>query len=138
MLITLEEIMLKAKLAKITASIAVAASTMLVSAPSQAGLVWFSRANCINNESITWDWPGNTYQLWTSSSHYNYRTARWQPAIITGWEWTYRSAAVHWGEGYSGGWYVEGNHWRYMPYGMWKLGQTRTTGCNLGFFFPYW
>lgn len=68
-LITFEEIMFKEKLAKITASVAVAASTMLVSAPSQAGLVWFSRANCINNESITWDWPGNNYQLWTDSSH---------------------------------------------------------------------
>jgi hypothetical protein len=53
MLITSEEIMLKAKLVRITASVALAASTMLVSAPSQAGLIWFSRANCINNESIT-------------------------------------------------------------------------------------
>lgn len=33
---------------------------LLVSAPSQAGLVWFSRANCINNESISWDWPATT------------------------------------------------------------------------------
>jgi hypothetical protein len=136
MLITFEEIMLKAKLARITASVAVAASTVLVSAPSQAGLIWFSRANCINNESITWDWPNNNYWLWTDSFHYK---RGWEPTIRTGWQWTYRSGAVHWGEGFSGGWLIVGDHYRFSaPYGTYKLGRTQTTGCNLGFFFPYW
>jgi hypothetical protein len=55
------------------------------------------------------------------------------------WEWTYRSGAVHWGEGRSGGWYVVGDHWEYSwPYGEYNHGRTTTTGCNLGYFFPYW
>jgi hypothetical protein len=137
MLTIVEEIMLSKKLAKIMSSVAVAASTMLVSAPSQAGLVWFSRANCINNESITWDWPGNNHTLWTNSFHYNRNG--WQPVIRTGWEWGYRSAAVHWGEGRGGGWAVTGHHFEYTwPYGEYLLGRTYTTGCNPGFFFPYW
>jgi hypothetical protein len=46
------------------------AGSFLYAAPSQAGLIWFSRANCANNESITWDWPGNNYWLFTNSYHY--------------------------------------------------------------------
>lgn len=38
-------------------------TSILYAASSQAGLVWFSRANCINNESINWDWSGTTYWL---------------------------------------------------------------------------
>lgn len=106
-------------------------------APSQAGLVWFSRANCANNESISWDWPGNNYWLWTNSHHY--KNGKWEPVVQTGWEFTYRSAAVHWGEGFSGGYFVVGNHYRWMPgYGEHRFGHTETNNCNLGYFFPYW
>lgn len=131
--------MISRKLAKTVSSVAVAASALLASAPSQAGLVWFSRANCINNESITWDWPGNNWMLWTNSFHYDTRVRAWEPTIRTGWEWGYRSAAVHWREGLQGGRQVTGHHFSYSwPYGEYLLGRTNTTGCNLGFFFPYW
>ena len=130
--------MVNMKLPKLIASVAMAASTMLVAAPSQAGLVWFSRANCANNESISWDWPGRNHMLWTNSFHYNGKTG-WEPTIRTGWEWGYRSAAVHWGEGFRGNYYVIGHHFEYVqPYGEHFLGHTPTTGCNIGFFFPYW
>lgn len=111
-------------------------SATVFTVPSQAGLVWFSRANCVNNESITWDWPGNNRWLWTNSSHYK---NGWQPTIRTGWEYTWRSAAVHWNEGYSGGWYVVGQHYQWLPgYGEHQFGQTFTQNCNLNYFFPYW
>ena len=105
--------------------------------PSQAGLVWFSRANCVNNESISWDWPTNNHYLWTDS--YHYKNGAWEPVIRTGWAWTYRSGAVHWGEGFYGGYYVVGDHWRWLSgYGVHHLGRTQTNHCNLGYFFPYW
>jgi hypothetical protein len=130
--------MISTKLAKIVSSVAVAASTMLVAAPSQAGLVWFSRANCLNNESITWDWPGRNYRMHTSSHHWNSRSG-WEPPIHTGWATGNRSGAVHYGEGLKGGYYVIGVHhsWN-SQYGEIFLGYTPTTGCNLGFFFPGW
>ncbi len=64
---------------------------LVISQVAQAGLHGFtmhSRANCANNESISW-WAGHSF---------------------TGWQTTWRSAAVHWGEG-TGGWYVLGHHW---------------------------
>lgn len=64
------------KIAKIVSSVALGFTTLLSAAPSQAGLVWFSRANCINNESISWDWPGNNRWLWTNGFHY--KGGRWE------------------------------------------------------------
>jgi len=102
-------------------------------APAHAGLVWFSRANCVNNESITWDWPGNNYWLWTNSHHYKARV--WH-VVQTGWQWTNWSPAAHLGEGFSGGYFVVGNHYRFLPgYGEFRMGHTETTQCNLGKFF---
>lgn len=130
--------MISKKLGKTVLSLAVAASTLLVAAPSQAGLVWFSRANCINNESISWDWPGRNHTLWTNSFHWN-GAVGWEEPIRTGWATGYRSAAVHWGEGTRGNYYVIGTHFDWdTRYGEHFLGYTPTTGCNLGFFFPYW
>lgn len=76
--------MIGKKLAKMVSSFAVGAATMLVAAPSHAGLVWFSRANCINNESISWDWPGRNHTLWTNSFHWN-GAIGWEAPIRTGW-----------------------------------------------------
>lgn len=45
-------------------------TTCLQIMPAHAGLVWFSRANCANNESIAWDWPSATYWLWTNGQHF--------------------------------------------------------------------
>lgn len=116
-----------------------ATSCLLLSQSASAGLTWFSRANCINNESISWDWPGNDRWLWTYSYHYNYRAGRWEQTLATGWENTFRSAAVHWGEGFSGGYYVVGDHYTWVSgYGLLYLGRTQTNNCNLGYFFPYW
>lgn len=110
-------------------------SSLLYAVPSHAGLVWFSRANCVNNESITWDWPGTNYWLWTSS--YHRKNGVWDSGASTGWVYSFRAAAVHWGEGTSGGYYVVGDHWRWISYyGTQTLGRTYATDCNLSYFFP--
>jgi hypothetical protein len=110
---------------------------LLHAIPAQAGITFFSRANCINNESISWDWPSNSYWLWTNSFHQ--RNGVSEPVIQTGWEYTYRSAAVHWGEGFYGGAYVVGDHYMWISgYGTLFMGRTQTNNCNLGYFFPYW
>lgn len=70
-----------------------------------------SRANCVNNESISWDWTRD-WLLITRSEHYNVNTGEFIHALQTPAEWTWRSAAVHWGEGH-GGWKVKGLHWRH-------------------------
>jgi hypothetical protein len=84
-------------------------------APSQAGLIWFSRANCANNESITWDWPGNNYTLRTRSFHTNLDTNH-KHDVIADWDTFFWSRAIHYGEGFGqGNWLVTGNHWRFIP-----------------------
>lgn len=72
-----------------------------------ANLTFHSRANCGNNETISWH-LGHSYLLRTISRHF-YKGI-YQHTIDTGREVTWRSAAVHWGEG-TGGWRVEGEHW---------------------------
>lgn len=97
---------------------------------SHAALTLFSRANCINNESITWDPFFGSYWLWTYSWHWQYGV--YQHNLATGWEYTWRSAAIHWGEGFSGGWLVQGGHWMWVSgYGNLYLGTTSATNCNL-------
>lgn len=99
-------------------------------APASAGLVWFSRANCLNNESISWDWPGRAHLL-STSSHHRHAWWGWEKPVRTGWQWTDRSAAVHWGEGLAGGFYVQGRHYESMqPYGEYFLGYSQATDCN--------
>lgn len=104
---------------------------------AEAGLSWFSRANCINNESISWD-AWDSHWLWTNS--YHYRNGYYQhcennvgsACTTNSWQYTWRAAAVHWNEGYSGGWYVLGYHWRWnSSTGTYLLGRTSATGCNL-------
>lgn len=73
-----------------------------------------SRANCINNESVSW-YLWHYYHLLTNTQHY-YRTqgvVTVEHGVSTGWQYTWRSAAVHWGEGSQGGhnWEVHGQHW---------------------------
>ena len=130
--------MISKKLAKIISMMTVTSSALLVAVPSQAGLMWFSRANCGNNESISWDWPGRNHTLWTNSFHWDGRVG-WESPIRTGWATTYRSAAVHWGEGVRGNYYVIGAHYDWdATYGEHFLGYTPTTGSHLDVFFPYW
>lgn len=84
---------------------------------SFAGLKKFtmhSRANCMNNESISWQ-AGHSMVLRTLSEHVSFDKEDFHVkdshVIDTGWEHTWRSAAVHWGEG-RGGWWVKGYHFR--------------------------
>lgn len=54
-----------------------------------------SRANCVNNESITW-WLGHAYDWRVVSFHNNIYGG--YHSIDTGYAVTWRQAAVHWGE----------------------------------------
>lgn len=116
---------------------------LLVGLPAKAELSWFSRANCVNNESITWEafWT-DYYWLYTYSWHFRYVYIDSFPVgfylpeshIVTdGWSYTWRSAAIHWGEGFSGGWTVIGYHYS-LDYGSgsYYLGTTFAVDCNLG------
>ena len=73
------------------------------------GLTHHSRANCGNNESISWDWTAS-HLLRVYSDHAYADFPREEHVVDTGWQDTWRSAAVHWGEG-RGGWTVLGQHW---------------------------
>lgn len=76
------------------------------------GLTHHSRANCGNNETISWH-AGHSYWLWVVSRH---RNEHEDHQVIQDWSLTWRAAAVHWGEG-RGGWSVEGHHWMLDDYG---------------------
>ena len=68
-----------------------------------------SRANCINNESISWEY-GVYRNLGTVSQHFQNGVFIHQ--ISSGWAYTWRSAAVHWTEGaFTFLWQVIGYHW---------------------------
>lgn len=130
--------MIKMKAVKIVSSVLLSAAALLVAAPSSATLLALSRANCINNESISWDWPGNNHWLWTNSFHFNFKNGAWEPVIQTGWEYTWRSAAIHVGEGFQGGYYVLGRHYKILyGYGEHYFAQTQTNNCNLQYALPY-
>lgn len=58
------------------------------------GLTIHSRANCINNESISWDYTANSW-YWTNSDHYSLNTGEFIHGIWTLWEYTWRSAALY-------------------------------------------
>jgi hypothetical protein len=71
------------------------------------GLTTHSRANCGNNESISWD-ALKPHRLGTNSTHTSKTGASHK--FGSGIANTHRSAAVHWGEG-TGGWTVRGEHY---------------------------
>lgn len=92
------------------------------------GLSIHSRANCVNNESISWDWT-HYWILNTQTSHYYH--GKLQHVFNTGWQNTWRSAAVHWGEG-RGGWTVKGEHYiAYRPGDLIPLGTTHVSDCSI-------
>ncbi|QDQ40241.1 hypothetical protein E3226_007445 [Legionella geestiana] len=74
------------------------------------GTTAHSRANCANNESITW-WLGHAYD-WRVISIHRDTKARVQHHIDTGYANTWRQAAVHWGEApiCNNNWSVTGHH----------------------------
>jgi len=105
------------------------------------GLTHASRANCVNNESISWD-AKKAHDLAVTSVHYEvngdfyswywYNTPR--HSISTGRRWqTRRAAAVHWGESrpYSDKYYVRGHHWLRINSRRSVYRLTTAKDCNL-------
>jgi hypothetical protein len=80
---------------------------------ANAGLDWttvHSRANCLNNESITW-WYLHPYN-WRVISLHHHIAYDAQHQIDTGFNYTWRAHAIHWGEpNFSGKWEVWGYHY---------------------------
>lgn len=97
------------------------------------GITVHSRANCINNESITWH-LGYSYNWRTVSFHnFDYNNpGKGAHMIDTGLQNTWRSAAVHWGEAMPGGiWYVTGFHFGdEMDYQL-LIQNTAASDCSL-------
>lgn len=88
-----------------------------------------SRANCANNESISWH-RGHYYTLLTVSDHL--RNDRKLHSLSSEWEYTWRSANVHWGEGVpGGGWFVQAGHYIMVGNQSILLGFTTADGCNI-------
>lgn len=91
-------------------------SSWVIPNTADAYLSHFSRANCINNESISWDPFLGGHWLWVNS--YHAYGGYWQhcendlnnACISNYWEWGNHNGGIHWGEG-TGGWYVLGYHW---------------------------
>lgn len=95
-------------LGKITTS-----TLLLLSITSHAGLdrtTVHSRANCLNNESITW-WYLHPYDWRVVSVHHHIKYNA-QHSIDTGFNYTWRAHAIHWAEPMaSGKWEVWGYHY---------------------------
>lgn len=93
------------------------------------GLTIHSRANCINNESISWD-ATSYHMLATESLHYTgFKNGH---DVTTEWESTWRSAAVHFAEATPGsGWTVAGIHWVIENNLPRCLGTETVTDCSL-------
>ena len=88
-----------------------------------------SRANCANNESITWHY-NHPYNLLTVSDHL--RNGQLQHRLAAGWETTWRSANVHWGEaGPGAGWHVQAGHYMRIGYTEYRIGFTTADDCNI-------
>lgn len=71
-----------------------------------------SRANCGNNESISWD---GSRKRTLSVSSYHVKSGTSHYVTTGGFSSTYRAAAVHWGESFTPNlWYVRGTHWEML------------------------
>ncbi len=100
---------------------------------SHAGTDWttvHSRANCLNNESITW-WYLHPYN-WKVVSIHRLRTNQTH-VIDTGYKVTWRQHAIHWGEPIptDGGWEVWGYHYLYNNNGGFPFDSTYATNCSI-------
>jgi hypothetical protein len=99
------------------------------------GISDHSRANCVNNESITWD--GTKIHVLDIVSFHTRDYLRLinqysQHRVETTWEATWRSAAVHWGEGATVGLYwVGGWHWELINSQMILRATTGTDNCSI-------
>lgn len=113
----------------------VLASVMLISlnaSESYAGLyktTVHSRANCLNNESITW-WNGHPYEWRVVSIHKHTPTSQTH-VVDTGYIVNDRVAAVHWGEGVHAGFIVWGYHYLKGWGGDRYFASTYAEGCEI-------
>lgn len=96
------------------------------------GTTAHSRANCINNESITW-WLGHAYS-WRVVSIHTDKNTRASHHIDTGYSHTWRQAAVHWNEApiTQKNWSVSGHHFL-IDYagGRFPFESTYTDDCSI-------
>jgi hypothetical protein len=113
----------------------VLAGLLVTSLSCHAGslaLTAHSRANCVNNESITW-WKG--HQLWMRViSFHNYNGVQ-QHVIDTFSAYTWRAAAVCWGEAPNyptGKWAVFAWHLLYDNWGKeYVYANTDVNNCSI-------
>jgi hypothetical protein len=113
---------------------------LIVSLNLQAGFsgpTHHSRANCINNESISWD-NKNAHNYAVVSFHTPNYLRGDLPAhrIETPWAYTRRQAAICWGEGnglHTPNYYlVNGYHWEVVNNKTELQENTLTDYCSLG------
>ncbi len=100
--------------------------------PVHAGLTKttvHSRANCLNNESITW-WLRHPYEWRVVSVHKHISTGQMH-AVDTGFQFKDRVAAIHWGEGTQGGFQVWGYHYLKGHHEKVPFEITYAEGCNI-------
>jgi hypothetical protein len=88
-----------------------------------------SRANCANNESITW-WNGHPYN-WKVVSIHKHVPSNQVHLIDTGFNINDRVAAIHWGEGVHGGFVVWGYHYLKGYHDSVPFDSTYAEGCNI-------
>lgn len=105
---------------------------LAVSITGEAGLyrtTVHSRANCLNNESITW-WAGHR-ATWRVVSIHKHVPTNQMHLIDTGYHYNDRVAAVHWGEGVHGGFVVWGYHYLEGWNGGMYFADTYAETCNI-------
>ena len=88
-----------------------------------------SRANCLNNESITW-WNGHAFN-WRVVSIHKHTPTQQIHMIDTGFQYKDRVAAVHWGEGVHAGFLVWGYHYLAEYKKSIPFDTTYAEGCNI-------
>lgn len=96
-----------------------------------------SRANCINNESVTWNSKQSfNWRTISIHKHVNGKTDPYFNHLVdTGWAVTWRSAAVHWSEAPDIGKY-NWNTWGYHFFagyanGKWPFVENYARDCRL-------
>ena len=88
-----------------------------------------SRANCLNNESITW-WLNHPYN-WRVVSVHEFPTVT-SHLMDTGFNYTSRAHAIHWGEGdVLNNWEVYGYHYLYEYSKYIPFATTATDNCEI-------
>lgn len=105
---------------------------LLSSITAQAGLrntTVHSRANCLNNESITW-WNGHPYDWKVVSIHKHVPTNQIHK-IDTGFQYKDRVAAICWGEGVHSGFVVWGYHFLRGHHDTVPFDTTYADSCNI-------